>query len=79
MATIADELTGAELWILPDGIHINVESPETGRRASVNLTSLIGNLPGAGEVFQEWSAYYMDRFRQAEAAPTCEAEESPAG
>jgi hypothetical protein len=79
MATIADELTGAELWILPDGIHINVESPETGRRASVNLTALIGNLPGAGEVFQEWSAYYMGRFRQAEAAPAPEEEQSPAG
>jgi hypothetical protein len=78
MATIADELTGAELWILPDGIHINVESPETGRRASVNLTALIGNLPGAGEVFQEWSAYYMGRFRPAEAPPVPEEAESPA-
>ena len=64
MAKATDELMGAELWILPDGIHLNVESPETGRRATINLTSLVGNLPGAGEVFQQCSAYYVDRFAQ---------------
>ena len=50
------------LTLTTPGTH--VESPETGRRATINLTSLVGNLPGAGEVFQQWSAYYVDRFAQ---------------
>lgn len=58
----ADEFMGAELWVLPDGIHLAVESPETGAKATINLTDLAGNLPGAGEIFRQWSACYIERF-----------------
>jgi hypothetical protein len=52
-----------------NGVYLTVESPETGHRGTVNLTDLVGSMPGVGEMFREWSAYYVQHFRQSMPRP----------
>lgn len=67
MGTI--EGMGAELWVMQDGVYMNVESPETGQCVTINLTTLVSNMPDAGTVFQEWSAYHVECFNRGRQAP----------
>lgn len=69
---------GAELFAMPNGVYITVESPETGRLGTVNLTHLLGSMPGVGDVFREWSAFHVQRFRQTMPRPVDEPVESDA-
>lgn len=50
----------------PDGVWLQVESPLTGRRVALNLTELVQPTSEVGEVFREWSDFYVERLAGAE-------------
>lgn len=63
---VVSSMPMAGFFVTPEGVWLQVESPETGRRVAVNLTEVVGTSSDVGETFREWSDFYVARLASAE-------------
>jgi hypothetical protein len=56
----------AVFFVTPEGVWLQVESPESGRRAAINIAEVVGDSSEVAEAFKEWSDFHVSRLARSE-------------